>query len=70
MQRPAGMTPPTGNMSGSTNERPTGGFRPENMNTVIPDGTASSNSSASLLPIGMSVILLAAALVVAKKYRR
>ena len=70
MQRPAGMTPPTGNMSGSTNERPTGGFRPENMNTVIPDGTASSNSSASLLPIGISVILLAAALIVAKKYRR
>lgn len=70
MQRPAGMTPPTGSISGSTNERPTGGLRPENMNSVISGGTVNSHSSASLLPIGISVILLAAALIVAKKYRR
>lgn len=57
-------------MPGGQMQRPTDGFRLENMNTVIPDGMASGNSSASLLPIGISVILLAAALIVAKKYRR
>ena len=74
MQIPDGMTPPSGGLFGDTAgnsaSRPTDNFRPESMNAAIPGGMAGGTSSADWLSIGVSVLLLATALVIVKKYRR